>query len=118
MMSSGGKGNMQASTTAAETMIKTFAEISRGKPIKKCFELDLHKKYRILSVSKVLTPHISIFIECEDFKYFLPNHFKNSELVDIDEKENFAFSIEKLNKLSNGYYTPIIQFYIDNKIVE
>lgn len=99
-------------------MIKNFADIARGKPVKKCFELDLHKKYRILSISKILAPHISVLIECEYFKYFLPNTYRNSELVNISEADNFSFSIENLIRLSNGYYTPIIQFYIDDVLVE
>lgn len=115
-MSSGNK--QQPPTTASAAMIKNFAHIAKGKQIKRCYELDLHKKYRILSVSKILTPHISILVECEDFKYFLPSTYKNSELVDITESDNFSFSIENLIRLSNGYYTPVIQFYIDDVLIE
>lgn len=105
-------------STPAAAMMKALAQTSTGKPFLKAFELKIHEKYPILSIEKQTTPHVSVIIESGEFRFYLPSAYRNVTCVDLNADEKFSFSIEKLIKLKNGFYTSVLSFYINDILVE
>lgn len=96
-------------------MLQQLAELSNNKPLKKCVDLEIGKKYPLLKISRPESKFGNLLLESNEFKMFLPQRYNYIKPTPIREDEKYFFMIDEIIKLKSDLFSCKVAFFDGEK---